>query len=219
MKFIVKKVKIYSNEELNIYIPLKVPNKLTAIDPIVQDIAILGNSVAYEFLKNMFSLAMSLDLNEIIYIPTKQLKINEYREIWKYGIFDLDIVLVNYHGTQLKAKEIFKAITNNNYSHSFKEISLHNYEKNYPERWLIDRKLTTKRFKDTLIISTNRDVFLKFIHDTDWFIGMEDDEEYNFDYHYHEDLIGTSKDNGFNFLYYHKKDNSLAIEFNRKRSR
>lgn len=97
MKFIVKKVKIYPNKELNIYIPLKVPNQLTAIDPIVQDIAILGNFVAYEFLKNMFSLAMSLDLNEIFYIPTKQLKTNEYREIWKYGIFDMYIVFVNYH--------------------------------------------------------------------------------------------------------------------------
>lgn len=38
-------------------------------------------------------------------------------------------------------------------------------------------------------------------------IGMEDDEQYNFDYHVHEDLIGTSKDNGSNFLYYHRKDN------------
>lgn len=36
-------------------------------------------------------------------------------------------------------------------------------------------------------------------------IGMEDDEEYNFDYHVHEDFIGTSEYNGFNFLYYHRK--------------
>lgn len=89
---------------------------------------------------------------------------------------------------------------------------MHHYEKKYPNYWLINRKLTTKRFKNILIISTNRDVFLKFIHDTDRFIGIEDNEEYNFDYHCHEDLIGTARDNGFNFLYYHKKDNNKLKE-------
>lgn len=56
-------------------------------------------------------------------------------------------------------------------------------------------------------MSTNRDVFIKFAFDTGYMMVGKDDEQYNFDYHLHEDLIGKSKDNGFNFLYYNRKEN------------
>lgn len=143
--------------------------------------------------------------NELdIYIPTYPLNFNEYREICNYGIFDMDIVLVNYNSTQLKAKEIFKAINiKNSVSQDFSEISIKDNDTRYPDYWLIDKKLNVKRFKNVFIISTNRDVFIKFACDIEYMMVEEDDEQYNFDFHIHEDLIGTSKDNGFNFLYYY----------------
>lgn len=208
MKFIIKTVTLYKDKELNIYTPLKIPKQLTAIDPMVWDKAILGNSISYEFLKKMFLLASSLNSHEMIYIPTYPIKFNEYRESWNYGIFDMDIVLVNYHSTQLKNKEIFKAVKmNSTGAKKIREITFENQSIKYPEHWQTHKKFSTKRFKNILIISANRDVFLKFACDTDGFVGMEDDEQYNFDYHYHEDLIATAKDNGFNFLYYHNKKN------------
>ena len=208
MKFKVREKILHGNNKLYIYVPLKIPKQLTAVDPIVWDKAILGNSTAYEFLKKMFILASSLEAQQLIYIPTNPIKLNEYRDIWEYGIFDMDIVLINYHAVQLKAKEIFKAIKEvNTVSEELKDIAIEETHIQYPNHWLTDGKLTTKRFKNILIISTNRDVFLKFAYDTRHMTGMEDDEEYNFDYHIHEDLIGTSEDNGFNFLYYHKKEN------------
>lgn len=208
MKFKVRKTILHGNNKLYIYIPLKIPKQLTAIDPIVWDKAILGNSIAYEFLKKMFILASNLEFQQLIYIPTNSIKLNEYRDIWKYGIFDMDIILINYHAVQLKAKEIFKAIKEvNTISEELKDITIEETYIQYPNRWLTDRKLTTKRFKNLLIISTNRDVFLKLAYDIKHMTGIEDDEEYNFDYHTHEDLIGSSKNNGFNFLYYHKKEN------------
>ncbi|WP_461612045.1 hypothetical protein [Clostridium sp. Marseille-QA1073] len=208
MKFRVRKTILHGNNKLYIYVPLEIPKQLTAIDPIVWDKAILGNSTAYEFLKKIFILASSLEFQKLIYIPTNPIKLNEYRDIWEYGIFDMDIVLINYHGAQLKAKEIFKAIKEaNTISEELKDITIEETHIQYPNHWLTDRKLTTKRFKNLLIISTNRDVFLKLACDASGMTGMEDDKEYNFDYHIHEDFIGTSKDNGFNFLYYHKKEN------------
>lgn len=208
MKFKVRKTILHGNNKIYIYVPLKIPKQLTAIDPIVWDKAILGNSIAYEFLKKMFIFASRLEPQQLIYIPTNSIKLNEYRDIWEYGIFDMDIVLINYHGVQLKAKEIFKAIKEvNTISEEVKDITIEETDIQYPNGWLVDRKLTTKRFKNLLIISTNRDVFLNFACDTKYMTGMEDNEEYNFDYHIHEDWMGTSKDNGFNFLYYHKKEN------------
>lgn len=211
MKFKVREKILKGNNKLYIYVPLKIPKQLTAVDPIVWDKAIIGNSIGYEFLKKMFVFASSLDTQQLIYIPTNSAKLNEYKDIWEYGIFDMDIVLVNYHGVQLKAKEIFKAIKEANaVSEEVKDIPIEEADIQYPDDWLTDRKLTTKRFKNLLIISTNRDVFLKLAYDTKHMTGMEDNEEYNFDYHIHEDLIDTSKDNGFNFLYYHEKENSEA---------
>jgi len=208
MKFKVREKILHGNNKLYIYVPLKIPKQLTAVDPIVWDKAILGNSTAYEFLKELFILASRLQSQQLIYIPTNPAKLNEYRDIWKYGIFDMDIVLINYHGVQLKAKEIFKAIKETNIvSEKLRDIAIEETHIQYPNHWLTDRKLTTKRFKNLLIISTNRDVFLKFAYDTRHMTGMADDEEYNFDYHIHEDWIGTSEDNGFNFLYYHEKEN------------
>ncbi|GFP75527.1 hypothetical protein [Clostridium fungisolvens] len=208
MKFNVKKVKLSKKRELDIYIPLEVPRQLTAIDPVVWDIAILGDSVAYKYLKKLFIAASNLKSQEIIYIPTYPNDSNEYRDIWSYGIFDMDIVLVNYHSTQLKAKDIFNAInTKNSISEHLKDINIKNSSTKYPEDWLTDRRLNARRFKNTLIIYTNRDVFIKFAFDTEYMTVDNDDEQYNFNVHLHEDLIGTSKDNGFNFLYYHKKEN------------
>lgn len=208
MKFNIKKVKLSEKKEFDIYIPFEVPKQLTAIDPIVWDKAILGNSIAYKFLKEIFIMASNLKHHEIIYIPTYPLNFNEYRDIWNYGIFDMGIVLVNYHSTQLKAKEIFKVINiKENVSQSFSEISIKDNNTRYPDYWLTDKKLNAKRFKDVFIISTNRDVFIKFACDIEYMIVEEDDEQYNFDFHIHEDLIGTSKDNGFNFLYYYRKGN------------
>ncbi|WP_291579718.1 hypothetical protein [Clostridium sp. UBA6640] len=208
MKFKVREKILHGNNKLYIYIPLKIPKQLTAIDPIVWDKAILGNSTAYEFLEKVFILASRLESQQLIYIPTNSIKLNEYRDIWEYGIFDMDIVLINYHGVQLKAKEIFKAIKEaNTISEELKDMAIEKNNIQYPNRWLTDGKLAAKRFKNLLIVSTNRDVFLKFACDIEYMTGMEDDEEYNFDCHIHEDLIGTSEDNGFNFLYYHKKEN------------
>jgi preprotein translocase subunit SecE len=208
MKFIIKKIKICKSRELDIYIPLRVPKQLTAIEPIVWDKAILGNTIAYEFLKKLFLLASELNPHEIIHIPTHPIEFNEYKEIWKHGIFDMDIVLVNYHSTQIKAKEIYKAIkTKSNFTKSFREIITEHNDVIYPNYWQTDKKLSTKRFKSILIISANMDVFCKLACDIDHLIGMEDGEQYNFDYHIHEDFIGTANDNGFNFLYYHKEEN------------
>ncbi|MCY6958549.1 hypothetical protein [Clostridium brassicae] len=209
MNFKVKEVRLHGNKKLSIYIPIEVPKQLTAIDPLVGDKSVLANSIAYKFLRKLFILASSLNFQEIIYIPTNSIALNEYRDIFKYGIFDMDIVLVNYHATQLKSKEILKAIKmKRGFTEYFKEIFVEDNNLIYPDYWLTDQKLSTKRLKNILIISTNRDVFLKFACDVDSMIETEDSEQYNFDYHLHEDFIGTSKDNGFNFLYYHRKENS-----------
>ncbi|BDR83858.1 hypothetical protein K254310026_12690 [Clostridium tetani] len=208
MKFKIRDVILHGNKNLKIYIPEKIPKQLTAVDPIVWDKAIMGNSIAYEFLRKVFILAANLNSQEIIYIKTKPITSNEYRDIFKYGIFDMDIVLVNYCGTQLKPKEILKAIKIKSIPAEYqKEVIIENNNIKYPDHWRLEKKLSTKRIKNILIISTNRDVFLKFACDLEYMIGMEDDEEYNFDYHVHEDFIGTSEYNGFNFLYYHRKQN------------
>ena len=208
MKFNIKKVKVSKNRELDIYLPFKIPKQLTAIDPVVWDMAIMGNSNAYKFLKELFIIASNLSPQEIIYIPTCPLNFNEYRDIWSDGMFDLDIVLVNYHSTQLKSKDILKAInTKNSISEYFREVKIKDSDTRHPDNWLTDKKLNARRFKNIFIISTNRDVFMKFACDTEHMMVKEDNEQYNFDFHLHEDFIGTSKDNGFNFLYYHRKEN------------
>jgi len=207
IKFEVKKVVLH-NKELQIYIPLKIPKQLTAIDPVIWEFAILGNTIAFEFLQKIFCFASQISSNEIIYIPTKTLKYNEYKNIWRYGIFDMDIVLINYHALQIKSKEIDKAISISKKikgKETDKILDTKNIQ--VPRHWLGDRKLCTKRKEKVLIISTNRDVYSQFAYEMKYLTGFKDSEDCNFDYHIHEDRIGTSKSNGFNFLYYHREEN------------
>ena len=140
MKFNIKKVKFSKERELDIFIPLEVPRQLTAVDPVVWDMSILGDTFAYRYLKELFLIASNLAAQEIIYIPTYPLVFNEFRDVWSYGIFDMDVVLVNYHSTQLKAKDIFKAINvKNSISEHFREIEVINSRIRYPENWQIGR--------------------------------------------------------------------------------
>lgn len=208
IKFKVKRVLLHENKKLDIYIPIKVPKQLTAIDLIGWDKSILGNSIAYEFMRKLFLVAADLKNEQILYIPTNYIRFNEYRDLWECGIFDMDIVLANYHATQLKPKEILRVIKSRNIlSEYIMEINPQDTNIIYPENWLTNRKLSTKRFKNLLIISTNKNVFSMLAADSNRMTGMEDNEEYNFNHHIHEDSIGTSQDNGFNFLYYHRKEN------------
>lgn len=208
MKFKVKEVMIKKDKVFKIYTPMKIPMQLTAIDPIGWDKVILANSIGYEFLIKVFTLASKLKYRELIYIPTNPLKKNEYKNFFEFGIFDLDIVLINYHEVQLKDKEIFRIIKEERVLKNYiKEIIIEDLDIEYLEYWLIDRKLSTKRFKNTMIISTNRDVFMHLAKDSEKMTGEKDNEDYNFNSHIHEDSIGTSEYNGFNFFYYHRKEN------------
>lgn len=181
---------------------------MTAIDPISWDKAILANSIGYEFMRKLFLVAADLKYEQILYIPTKSMKFNEYKDLWEYGTFDMDIVLANYHATQLKPKEILKAIHSKDLLNEYIiEINIQDTNIIYPDNWLTNRKLSTKRFKDLLIISTNKNVYSMLAAYSDCMTGEEDNEKYNFNDHIHVDSIGTSKDDGFNFLYYHRKEN------------
>lgn len=140
MKFKIRDVILHGNKNLKIYIPEKIPKQLTAVDPIVWDKAIMGNSIAYEFLRKVFILAANLNSQEIIYIKTKPITSNEYRDIFKYGIFDMDIVLVNYCGTQLKPKEILKAIKIKSIPAEYqKEVIIENNNIKYPDHWRLEK--------------------------------------------------------------------------------
>ena len=51
-----------------------------------------------------------MEHNSFIYIPEKVLKYNEHKDIWNKGIFDMEIVLINYHSIQISTKEVEKLL-------------------------------------------------------------------------------------------------------------
>lgn len=210
MKFEVKKVTLGDSGDITVFIPINIPNQLSVVKPVRRTTCIIGNSVAFEFLKKIFYIVANIKEKGFIFIPTKPLLENDFKKYYDVETFDMDIVLVNYHSLHIKPKDIKRVISIcEKVKGDIRQICTENLEiKKAPNFWLTGRKLTTRKQGKTFIISTNRNVYFKFVFDLDCFIGYEDDEEYNFYDHIHEDYrIGTSMSDGFDFVYHYKENN------------
>ena len=204
MRFQLKEKRI-RDKILKMYIPLKVPKGLTAVDPIQWDLAIIGDVESFEFLEKVFLISAELRENECIYIPTVKSIPLEYREIWKMGIFDLDILIVNRSHTHIKEKVWETMVEGLRYikGEVIQYLPTKIEVEKVPDFWLTDRRLSATRRGKKFILQTNSITFEKLAYDIRvGMTGFKNEESYNFQKHIHEDWIGTRKDNGFNFLYY-----------------
>ena len=205
MKFTLKKHKL-GEKIVSIYMPINIPRGLSAVDPISWDLAILGDTEAFEFLRTIFLIAAELKANECIYISTVKNRSIEYRDIWRAGIFDLDILMINSSHTHIKSKIWERLIDGIKYTKGnvVQIIPQKEQVEETPKFWLNDKKLNTIRRGKYFVLQTNSVSFERLSYDLDsGMTGFRDSEEYNFDFHVHEDFFGTREDNGFNFLYHY----------------
>lgn len=207
MRFYYTLIHINSEKKIKMYVPMDIPKQLRAIDPISYTRVILGNSEAFKFLKEIFNIAAQInEEGALFYIPNQSITPKQLREIWPVGNFELGLLIKNYHLTQLDKKEVlhvidkYKKVTRK--SETCFDILEQRNSKAETNYWEINKKLCTKSYNKVFEISTSREVFLRLAHDVSTFIGLKNDPIYNFDYHRHEDNIGTKEDNGLDFYYY-----------------
>ncbi len=206
MEFIVKEVMLHGGKKVYIFEVVNVSKQLRFIDPIEYTKVILANSDGFEFMRNLFIISATYKQeNSIFYIKDNSQAYEGFEQWWKIGRFHLDMVIFNYCNTRLSSKEISRAIEISRKTLGYKrDINVPKINLQRPV-WLIEKRLCTKIFKKNFIVCGNGDVLLELANSTDRFVGLEDNLEYNMNYHTHQDMIGTKKYNGLDFFYFYEK--------------
>lgn len=206
MKFMVKAVKLKEDKSVYVYIPKQIPQQLRFIDPIEYTKIIMGNAEGFTFLKELFTIiASDKEKNRLFYLPNRAPENERYRQWFKIGIFDLDLVAFNYHSIQLDNKDIAKTIEHlKHVKCEEEEIELAEAVYKCQPLFKTRGKLSTKVFGKYFIIAGNKEVYSQLAYDSNRFRDYEDKETYYCEAHVHEDAIGSSKDNGLDFWYYYE---------------
>lgn len=207
MKLSRKKILLHGGREVYILTPETVNNAITATE--YKDIfLILTNGTGYTLLSELFALAISLDFNEIIYLPLNfsYMKIYE-RDFPEKENHCSGIVLFNYCATQINGKDISTALKNKAAEKEFIERETP-FSYNYSDRWKIRRKLTVKKRGPLMIISGNGDVFASMAQSAADLAEYGDNAEYNeypphFNHNWDEK---TSKSPGIILYYWHHNE-------------
>ncbi|WP_379138325.1 hypothetical protein [Paenibacillus sp. sgz500958] len=214
MKF-QRKVLEYHNRTISVWIPEVIPDYLWFAEPIVDSRALFGNSEGYRFIRDLLLIAANHKTKDsMFYVPIPQrphqspyMSIPEMENWYKVGDFELDLVLFNYHFTQLTTKDVKTILSSLKYLPGVafniepdqQLIRQHIEEWN---RWKLKNTLNTKAHSQYLIISAEKEMLIHLAYQADSFTNIKDDSQHNYHAHTHADLLGTSKNNGLNFFYY-----------------
>ncbi len=206
MKFIKKTVTNKRNGIVNVYMPVHIPKQLRYMEAADYHRVILGNSEAFEFLRDIF-LIVSEPIREpsIFYIPDNSEHVERFQEWFRNGTFHMDFVLSNYHSFCSKPKNI-KLIIQQTKRIDGETIDL-SPQSVVPDKlpyWKLDGIMHFKSYSKYILCSTNRFGFLDLAREANSFVDYEDEETYMCEGHRHlgyyrnEDRVQTD------FWYYYQ---------------
>jgi regulator of sigma D len=158
VKLIRKKITIHGGNELFILKPCDISKSVTAGHDNKGFVLIWGNGSGYQFLAECFSIAASLQKNEILYIPIRYCPSDDFKETFNGFEYNYNIVCVNYCETQISLKDIEEILKIKIYTEET-IILMPDVNTEYIDRWKTNRRLTVKIHRTNMYISTNRDGF------------------------------------------------------------
>ncbi|HEU6438290.1 MAG TPA: hypothetical protein VE028_12630 [Nitratidesulfovibrio sp.] len=213
MKFRCKKIRGDHGATIRLLTPCDIPSGVTALELRAgDDYWILGDSEGHAFLAKAFSCAALLPQGEFIHIPVTFTPNAELKSMfpWQENTF-LDIILANYCSLTLSRKQAQKNLACKSCVEEIVErvegIPCYKYD----QPWILHGRLTTKRVKKHLLVSTNRDMYLAMAWSSLEMTTIPDEDASN-DYaaHAHFDWDdATSKSPGLTLRYwYNSQDNN-----------
>lgn len=205
MKFNKRTYTLHGGVKQHILVPRKSFNNIVAAhDNKGFEVAVCNGS-GYEILNKIFILAAKLKDNEMIYLPTIA-GINEYKKRFDNFTFYYGIYLTNYCTNRISPKEIAKTRSLKVYNEKVINTSINDTEK-FIDHWKVNNRLTVKKYKKDMFISTNGDGFQDLANGARRMSKYGDDIECN-DYspHCHYDWSeNTSKSVGITLYYWHNQ--------------
>jgi hypothetical protein len=186
MKFLVQSL-AYNKKLFSVLIPQKIPEFIWFAEPVISARSIFANAEGFTFIRNLFLIASQNQGRNVIYyvpVPTRVYKgpmmvIPELQG--EVGAYNLNLILFNYHYTHSDTRQIKTILSSLKYLSSQSiniepDTQIVQKYKNDWRHWKLQRTLNTKLYKNHPV--------------------------YNYHVHSHADLIGTSKDNGLDLIYY-----------------
>ncbi len=204
MKFKVYTLKL-ENRTYKLYDVINVPEQLRFVDCHGRTKVVLANATGFSFLAKLFKiLAISMKENNIIRIKDQSKTYEKFHEWYENGSFHKDLILFNYHKTQVSSKKIKRLLEMIKYRKSkIVEIRVAELEFDASHYWNLKGSLNVNGFKQLISVSSTRYGFLYMAYEASLYHDIEDDENEHF-HHSHLSLMSKSEDK-FDMKYYYEK--------------
>lgn len=207
-----KTIYLPGKRQVYLLVPDTISDGITATDDNKGYHYILSNGNGYSLLTKFFASAITLEDNEIAYLPLQF----RYKKAYEKSFPELEnhcsgIVIFNYTTTQISTKDITAVLK----SKPVKEepvFRTEDFSSEFPDHWKTQRRLTVKKHGRTLIISGNKDIFTSLAQSSDRLADYGDDAQFNdFPPHMHHDWDeNTAHSVGITLYYWHHGEDTTA---------
>jgi hypothetical protein len=204
LNFIRKTALLHAGKEAHIITPMQTSPYITASE-FKGHYFVFSNSIGYAVLRDIMIAACVLEDNEIIHLSMDFEYQNEYRKDFSEPENHFtSLIFRNYCACRLKTKDIVAAIKTPTTSRQETVTRFFPLTEDYIENWKSRRRLTVKAVGNSLILSSNRDVFTSMAQSCKSMSELEDDEDMNNSPpHMHHDWDeNTAKSVGITFYYW-----------------
>jgi hypothetical protein len=212
MEFEKRLVLLHGHQEINVLTPTKLNQDVTVTTDGYGNYFIQSNGTGYAYLSELFAHGISLQKNEILYLPLAFSHTSAYADNFP-GLKEnhySGLVLFNYCTAQFSAKEILTSIKTKIYHQEVVSRTCE-FSHEYVNRWKTRHRTTVKESGAFVIISTNSDGFTSFAQSCGILAEYGDDTQYNkYPPHSHHDWDeNTSKSLGIILYYWQAPENDI----------
>jgi hypothetical protein len=195
---------LHGGKKISLLTPIKLNINITITDDGKGYYYMISNGTGYSFLTEVFALGISLQKNEILYLPFEFSNMNSYETDFPNKEKHYSgLILINYCTTQIAAKDIICSIKTKTYQNESIAKTCE-FSSEPINRWKTRHRTTVKAIGSFIIISTNADGFSSFAQSCSNLAEYGDDSKNNeFPPHMHHDWDeNTSKSLGITLYYW-----------------
>lgn len=211
MELVKRLVLLHGRQEISILTPNRLNYDITVATE-KGYCFMISNGSGYAYLSEFFALGISLQKDEVLYLPLEfrnmAAYVNDFSELNEKHYSGL--ILFNYCTAQFSAKEIISAIKAKIYRKELISRAC-DFSAEYTDRWKTIHRTTVKESGAFIIISTNADGFTSFAQSCAKLAEYGDDVQYNeYPPHMHHDHNeNTFKSLGITLYYWQPPENPV----------
>lgn len=186
---------------------IDVPRQLRVVYPQGNTPTILANAMGFDFLADIFKIvSASMKDNCLIRVKDNSKEVERFQAWYPSSTeFHLDMIIYNYHYTQISSKKVMRLLKMLDYSKKkCVDIAVPDITYDNNKWWKLKGTLNVDKRSNFLTISSNGYGFLYMADEAGRYHNMEDDEEELFA---HSHLFGLCKhEDLLDMQYYYEGD-------------